>query len=55
MNIETSQDWTGIAPADSRWTAIDTDTYGGPGSPIGTGPTQAEAIEDLLEKIHGHQ
>ena len=51
MNIETQSDITGAAPADSLWTAIDTDTYDGPGSPIGTGRTQAEAIADLLDKI----
>lgn len=52
MNIETRSDLTGAAPADSAWTAIDADTYDGtPGSPIGTGRTQAEAIADLLEKL----
>jgi hypothetical protein len=51
MKIETSQDWTGAAPAHSKWTAIDTDTYDGPGSPIGMGGTQAEAIADLIEKM----
>jgi hypothetical protein len=33
------------------WTAVDDDTYGGPGSPIGTGATESEAIEDLIEQI----
>lgn len=51
MKIETRPDWTGIAPNDSQWTAIDTDTYSGPGSLIGSGATQAEAIADLREKM----
>ena len=33
------------------WTAIDGDTYGGPGSLIGHGATEQEAIADLQEKI----
>lgn len=53
MNIETRSDLTGFAPKDSLWTAIDTDTYDGASdSLIGAGPTQAEAIADLLEKTN---
>lgn len=33
------------------WSAIDDDTYDGPGSPIGYGRTEAEAIEDLHIEI----
>jgi hypothetical protein len=33
------------------WTAIDDDTYDGLGSPVGTGPTEQAAIEDLMEQI----
>lgn len=34
-----------------EWTAIDDDTYDGPGSPIGSGSTEAEAVADLAEKM----
>ena len=36
-----------------RWdyTAVDDDTYSGPGSPIGMGPTEEAAVADLMEKI----
>ena len=33
------------------WSAIDDDTYDGPGSLIGTGATEAEAVQDLMEQI----
>jgi hypothetical protein len=36
---------------ESRWTAIDDDTYDGPGSPIGWGNSEAEAIADLKEQL----
>ena len=58
MNIETRSDITGFAPSDSRWTAIDLDTYDGPGSHTGSGATQAEAIADLFAKFevnHGQE
>jgi hypothetical protein len=35
------------------WLAIDDNTYDGPGSPIGTGATEQEAIADLLEQLEG--
>ncbi len=41
-------------PPDSRYSAIDDDTYWGPGCPIGTGPTEAAAITDLLEQLDMH-
>jgi hypothetical protein len=31
------------------WTAIDEETYDGPGSPIGYGHTEGEAILDLYQ------
>ena len=34
-----------------RWYAVDDDTYDGPGSPMGFGRTEQEAIEDLLAEI----
>lgn len=33
------------------WQAVDDNTYDGPGSPIGHGKTEQEAIDDLLEQI----
>lgn len=58
MNIETRSDITGAAPRGSLWTAIDADTYDGPGSLIGSGATQEEAIADLMKKLeaqHGRE
>jgi hypothetical protein len=33
------------------WSAIDDNTYDGPGCPVGYGATEAEAIADLLDQI----
>lgn len=33
------------------WVAVDDNTYDGPGSPLGQGGTEAEAIEDLVEQL----
>lgn len=33
------------------WSAVDDDTYDGPGSPIGEGATMEEAIADLVEQL----
>jgi len=38
-----------------EWSAIDDHTYSGPGSPIGTGSTEEEAIEDLLDQLHDRE
>lgn len=51
MKIVTHYDPPPIPRRDADWTAVDDDTYGGPGSPIGTGATEAEAIADLLEQM----
>jgi hypothetical protein len=45
MNIVTRQQDSG------RWTAVDDDSYDGPGCPIGAGPTEAAAIADLMEQL----
>jgi hypothetical protein len=42
-----------IPMRDSDWIAYDDDTYDGPGSHIGVGATEAEAISDLIEKTEG--
>ena len=33
------------------WVAMDDETYAGPGSPIGYGPTKEAAITDLLAQL----
>jgi hypothetical protein len=45
MNIQATQHYT------NDWTAIDDDTYDGPGSAFGHGSTREEAISDLLEAM----
>lgn len=54
MDIRAFADTTGFAPRDSRYYAIDYDTYDGAEdssnrSTVGHGATEAEAIADLLE------
>lgn len=34
-----------------EWSAIDEDEYGGPESPLGTGNTEQEAVDDLIGKM----
>jgi len=34
-----------------QWTAIDEATYDGPGSALGSGHTEEEAINELLEQL----
>jgi len=48
MNIKTEYrpDLPGLS-----WIAYDDDTYDGPGSPIGSGKTEQDAIDDLFEEI----
>jgi hypothetical protein len=45
MRIVTRCHWHGY------WTALDDETYSGPGDPIGSGATEAEAIADLEEQL----
>jgi hypothetical protein len=45
MKIKTEQHYS------DHWLAFDETTYDGPGSAIGTGHTEAEAISDLREQI----
>jgi hypothetical protein len=51
MKIRTSYDYPPIPIRWLDWSAVDDDTYDGPGSPIGTGATEQEAIADLLEQL----
>jgi hypothetical protein len=48
MNIKTEYrpDLPGVP-----WIAYDDDTYDGPGSPIGSGKTEQDAIDDLFEEL----
>ncbi len=34
-----------------RWVAVDDDTYDGPGSPIGYGLSEQDAIKDLQQEL----
>lgn len=45
MNIVAHEQLPGL------WVAVDDDTYDGPPAPIGTGFTEASAIDDLLEQL----
>lgn len=37
------------------FSAIDSETYDGPESPLGLGRTEQEAIADLLDKMEGKE
>lgn len=45
MNIRTEEQLPGC------WVAVDDDTYDGPPAPIGTGFSEQEAIDDLLDQL----
>lgn len=49
--IRTTYVYPPIPIRDFDWSAIDDDTYDGPGSPIGTGRTEQDAIADLMGQI----
>ena len=51
MKIRTEFVYPPIPIRTFDWSAIDDDTYDGPGSPMGTGRTEQEAVADLLEQI----
>ena len=51
MKIRTEHIYPPISIRDHDWTTIDADTYDGPGSPIGTGATKQDAIDDLMEQL----
>jgi hypothetical protein len=51
MKIRTRYDPPPIPIRNMDWSAMDDDTYNGPGSPIGFGPTEQDAIDDLLCQI----
>ena len=51
MSIKTECVYPPIPTRAYDWQAYDRDTYDGPGSPLGMGPTEQAAIADLLEQI----
>ena len=51
MKIRTEYVYPPIPIRQFDWSAVDDDTYDGPGCPIGTGATEQEAIDDLLRQI----
>ena len=55
MDLKTTFEYPPIPIRNLDWSAIDNSTYDGPGSPIGTGATEAEAILDLLEQIEARE
>lgn len=50
MKIRTDHVYPPIPLRDCDWSAVDADNYEG-GDPIGWGPTEEEAIADLMEKL----
>lgn len=52
MNIKVERHPT---PSGAEYTAIDDDTYSGPGSPMGWGATAAEATADLREQLERNE
>jgi hypothetical protein len=51
MKIKTEYFAKPIPSRKFDWSAIDDDTYDGPGSPVGYGSTEQEAIIDLIDKV----
>lgn len=51
MKIVTRYDPKPIPIRTADWLAVDDDTYDGPGSPIGCGATEQEAIDDLKDQL----
>lgn len=51
MRIKTVYVYPPIPTRQFDWMAYDDNTYDGPGSPLGQGPTKEAAIQDLLEQL----
>ena len=51
MKLRTEYVYPPIPIRSFDWSAIDDDTYDGPGSPVGHGPTEQAAIDDLMEQL----
>lgn len=53
MKIRTTYEYPPIPIRSFDWSAVDNETYDGPGCAIGWGRTEQEAIEDLCGQIDG--
>jgi hypothetical protein len=51
MKIRTDFVYPPIPIRDFDWSAVDDDTYDGPGCPVGYGRTEQAAIDDLMAQI----
>jgi hypothetical protein len=51
MKIKTEHVYPPIPIRSFDWSAIDDDTYDGPGSRMGWGATEQEAIKDLMDQL----
>jgi hypothetical protein len=51
MRIRTSHDYPPIPIRGFDWSAVDDQTYDGPGCPVGYGATEQDAIDDLMAQI----
>lgn len=51
MKIQTSFEYPPIPDRRFDWSAVDDDTYDGEGCPIGRGPTERDAVMDLLNQM----
>lgn len=53
IRVATCHEYPPIPIRDMDWSAVDDQTYdGSPSDPVGTGATEQEAIDDLMEKIN---
>jgi len=55
ITVRTDHVFPPIPDRNSDWSAVDDDTYDGPGSPIGWGRTEQAAIDDLIEQLLDRQ
>ena len=55
MIIKTENVYPPIPNRNHDWCAFDDNTYDGPGSTIGWGPTKEAAIADLMERLEDAQ
>jgi hypothetical protein len=51
MNIKTYFDNPPIPNRNYDWSAVDTDSYDGEGCPCGRGPTEQDAIANLMDQF----
>lgn len=49
--VRTEHVFPPIPIRDYDWSAVDDRTFDGPGSPVGWGGTERQAIDDLIEQI----